>query len=80
MHNMHTVLTSCNSNASAAAGEEKARFHWLKFALLAIAAGCYCGFGFTLCLLVSIHGLFISHVNPPCKVLICQRSVASIIH
>lgn len=34
-------------------GAEKAKFHWLKFALLAIGAGCYCGFGFTLCLLVS---------------------------
>ena len=35
-----------------AAGEEKAKFHWSKVALLGIVAGCYVGFGFTLCLLV----------------------------
>jgi hypothetical protein len=33
-------------------GEEKAKFHWTKVALLAIVAGTYCGFGFTLCLIV----------------------------
>jgi formate/nitrite transporter FocA (FNT family) len=33
-------------------GEEKAKFHWTKVALLAIVAGMYCGFGFTLCLIV----------------------------
>lgn len=35
-----------------AAGEEKAMFHWTKVALLSIIAGTYCGFGFTLCLIV----------------------------
>jgi formate/nitrite transporter FocA (FNT family) len=35
-----------------AAGEEKAKFHWTKVALLAIIAGMYCGFGFTLCVLI----------------------------
>jgi formate/nitrite transporter FocA (FNT family) len=34
------------------AGEEKAKFHWTKVALLSIVAGTYCGFGFTLCLIV----------------------------
>jgi hypothetical protein len=34
------------------AGEEKAKFHWTKVALLSIIAGTYCGFGFTLCLIV----------------------------
>jgi formate/nitrite transporter FocA (FNT family) len=33
-------------------GEEKAKFHWSKLALLGMIAGCYCGFGFSLCLLV----------------------------
>jgi formate/nitrite transporter FocA (FNT family) len=33
-------------------GVVKASFSWHKLALLAIAAGCYCGFGFTLCLIV----------------------------
>jgi formate/nitrite transporter FocA (FNT family) len=35
-----------------AAGEEKAKFHWTKVALLAIIAGMYCGFGFTLCVII----------------------------
>jgi len=34
------------------AGEEMAKFHWTKVALLAIIAGMCCGFGFTLCLIV----------------------------
>jgi hypothetical protein len=33
-------------------GVVKASLSWHKLALLAIAAGCYCGFGFTLCLIV----------------------------
>jgi hypothetical protein len=34
------------------AGEEKAEFGWLKLCTLCIIAGCYVGFGFTLCLMV----------------------------
>jgi hypothetical protein len=33
-------------------GDEKAKFHWTKVALLSIIAGCYVGLGFTLCLIV----------------------------
>jgi hypothetical protein len=35
-----------------AAGLEKAKFGWLKLLMLSTVAGCYVGFGFTLCLLV----------------------------
>jgi hypothetical protein len=40
------------ASACACTGEEKAKFHWSKVALLSIQAGMYVGFGFTLCLLV----------------------------
>jgi hypothetical protein len=33
-------------------GEEKARLGWLKLAMLTVIAGCYVGFGFSICLLV----------------------------
>ena len=33
-------------------GEEKARFGWLKLLVLSVVAGCYVGFGYTICLMV----------------------------
>ncbi|GBF89071.1 transporter yrhG [Raphidocelis subcapitata] len=33
-------------------GEEKAQFGWLKLLVLSVIAGCYVGFGFTICLMV----------------------------
>lgn len=33
-------------------GEEKAAHGWLKMLMLTVIAGCYVGFGFSLCLLV----------------------------
>jgi formate/nitrite transporter FocA (FNT family) len=34
------------------AGEEKAKFQWYKMLMLTVIAGCYVGFGYTLCLQV----------------------------
>lgn len=33
-------------------GEEKTKYGWLKMVMLTIIAGCYVGFGFSLCLLI----------------------------